>query len=141
MATIRPLGDRVLIKRLEAEAKTAGGIVLPDTAKEKPKQGEVIAIGTGKVLDSGEKAEFQVKEGDVVLFGSFAGTEVTVDGEEFLLMSENDILATIKLFDLQCFNWHPFALSKTNCGFGWSSIFIKGTFSRWSFDYSNFIIL
>ena len=95
MATIRPLGDRVLIKRLEAEAKTAGGIVLPDTAKEKPKQGEVIAIGTGKVLDSGEKAEFQVKEGDVVLFGSFAGTEVTVDGEEFLLMSENDILATI----------------------------------------------
>jgi len=95
MATIRPLGDRVLIKRLEAEAKTAGGIVLPDTAKEKPKQGEVIAIGTGKVLDSGETAEFQVKKGDVVLFGSFAGTEVTVDGEEFLLMSENDILAII----------------------------------------------
>jgi len=95
MATIKPLGDRVLIKRLEAEEKTAGGIVLPDTAKEKPKQGTVIAVGTGKQLESGEKAEFQVKKGETVLFGSFAGTEVTVDGEEYLLMSESDILAIL----------------------------------------------
>ena len=96
MATIRPLGDRVLIKRLEAESMTAGGIVLPDTAKEKPKQGKVIAVGTGKVLDSGETLDFQVKKGDTVLFGSFAGTEVTVDGEEYLLMSEDDILAIVR---------------------------------------------
>ncbi len=95
MATIKPLGDRVLVKRLEAEEKTAGGIVLPDTAKEKPKQGKIIAVGTGKQLESGETADFQVKKGDVVLFGSFAGTEVTVDGEEYLLMSEDDILAVL----------------------------------------------
>lgn len=95
MATIRPLGDKVLIKRLEAEEKTAGGIVLPDTAKEKPKQGKVIAVGDGKQLESGEKAPFQVKKGNTILFGSFAGTEVTVDGEEYLLMSEDDILAII----------------------------------------------
>ena len=96
MAKIRPLGDRVLIKRLEAEEKTAGGIVLPDTAKEKPKQGKVVALGDGRQLESGEKAAFQVKKGDVVLFGSFAGTEVTVDGEEYMLMSEDDILAIVK---------------------------------------------
>jgi len=95
MATIKPLGDRVLVKRLEAEEKTAGGIVLPDTAKEKPKQGKVIALGDGKQLESGEKAPFQVKKGDTVLFGSFAGTEVTVDAEEYLLMSEDDILAIV----------------------------------------------
>jgi chaperonin GroES len=84
------------VKRLEAEEKTAGGIVLPDTAKEKPKQGKVIALGDGKRLDSGETADFQVEEGDTVLFGSFAGTEVTVDGEEYVLMSEDDILAIIE---------------------------------------------
>ncbi len=95
MAKIRPLGDKVLIKRLEAEEKTAGGIVLPDTAKEKPKQGKVIAVGDGVQLESGEKAPFQVKKGDTVLFGSFAGTEVTIDGEEYVLMSEDDILAII----------------------------------------------
>jgi chaperonin GroES len=95
MATIRPLGEKILIKRLEAEERTAGGIVLPDTAKEKPKQGKVIALGDGRQLESGEKAEFQVKVGDVVLFGSFAGTEVTVDGKEYLLMSEDDILAIV----------------------------------------------
>ncbi len=96
MAEVRPLGDRVLVKRLEAEEKTAGGIVLPETAKEKPKQGKVIALGDGRQLESGEVAEFQVKEGDVVLFGSFAGTEVTVGQEEYLLMSEDDILAIIE---------------------------------------------
>jgi len=92
---IKPLREKILIKRLEAEGKTAGGIVLPDSAKEKPQEGKVIALGDGKLLDSGEVAKFQVKKGDRVLFGSFAGTEVTVDGEEYLLMSEQDILAVI----------------------------------------------
>ncbi|MFO8008736.1 MAG: co-chaperone GroES [Candidatus Brocadiia bacterium] len=96
MAEIKPLGDRVLIKRLEAEDKTAGGIVLPDTAKERPKQGRVVALGDGRQLDSGEVAPLQLSEGDTVLFGSFAGTEVTVDGEEYLLMSEDDVLAIIE---------------------------------------------
>jgi chaperonin GroES len=96
MAEIKPLGDRVLIKRLEAEEKTAGGIVLPDTPKEKPKQGRVVALGDGRQLDSGEVAPLQLSEGDTVLFGSFAGTEVTVDGEEYLLMSEDDVLAIIE---------------------------------------------
>ncbi len=96
MANIKPLGENVLVKRMEAEEKTAGGIVLPDTAKEKPKQGKVTALGQGRQLESGEKAPFTVKEGDTVLFGSFAGTEVTVDGEEYLLMPESDILAVLK---------------------------------------------
>ncbi len=93
MASIKPIGERVLVKRLEAEETTEGGIVLPDTAKEKPKKGEVIALGEGKMLENGERAEFQVKKGDTVIFTSFGGTEVTVDGEEYLLMSEDDILA------------------------------------------------
>ncbi len=93
MAGIKPLGDRVLVKRLEAEETTEGGIVLPDTAKEKPKKGKVMAVGEGKQLESGERAGFQVKKGDTIIFSSFAGTEVTVDGEEYLLMPEDDILA------------------------------------------------
>ena len=96
MAKIKPLGDRVLVKRLEAEEKTTGGIVLPDAAKQKPKQGKVVAVGKGKQLDSGEKVACQVKKGDVVLFGSFGGTEVTVEGEEYLLMSEDEILAIVQ---------------------------------------------
>lgn len=96
MANITPLGDKVLVKRLEAEAKTAGGIVLPDTAKEKPKEGKIIAIGSGKLLDDGKRGAFQVKKGDRVLFTSYAGTEVKVDGEEYILMSEEDILAIVK---------------------------------------------
>jgi chaperonin GroES len=88
-----PLNDKIVVKRMEAEEKTAGGIVLPDTAKEKPKQGKVIAVGDGKVLDNGERAALQVKDGDRVLFTSYAGNEVTVDGEEYLIMSEDDILA------------------------------------------------
>jgi len=96
MAKIKPLGDKVLVKRSEAEEKTPGGIVLPDTAKEKPKEGKVIELGSGKQLESGEKAEFQVKVGERVLFASYAGTEVTVDGEEYILMSEDDILAVIE---------------------------------------------
>lgn len=96
MATkIVPLNDKILVKRVEAEDKTAGGIVLPDNAKEKPKQGKVIAVGSGKVLENGERAAFQVKNGNRVLFTSYAGSEVTVDGDEFLLMTEDDILAVI----------------------------------------------
>lgn len=95
MARIRPLGDRVLIKRLEAEEKTAGGIVLPDTAKEKPKRGIVQAVGDGRLLDSGERSKLQVAKDDQVLFSSYAGTEIKVDGEELLILDEGDILAII----------------------------------------------
>ena len=90
-----PLNEKIVVKRLEAEEKTAGGIVLPDSAKEKPKQGKVLSVGDGKLLDSGKRASFQVKEGDRVLFTSYAGNEVTVDGEEYLIMSEDDILAVV----------------------------------------------
>ena len=93
---VRPLGEKVLLKRVEAEGKTAGGIVLPDTAKEKPKEGKVIAIGDGRILKSGERVKFQVKKGDRVLFSSYGGTEVKIDGEEYLWMSEDDILAVIE---------------------------------------------
>jgi len=93
---IKPLNDKVLVKRLEAEDVTRGGIVLPDKAKEKPKEGRVVAIGDGKLLDDGERALFQVKTGDRVLFTSYAGTEVKVGGEEYLIMGEDDILAVIE---------------------------------------------
>jgi chaperonin GroES len=92
---IRPLADKVLIKRLEAETKTKGGIVLPDSAKEKPRRGKVLALGDGKLLDSGKRSEFQVKVGDLVLFTSYGGTELKVDGEEVLIMDESDILAIV----------------------------------------------
>ncbi len=92
---IKPLADRIVLERLEAEEKTAGGIVLPDAAKEKPKQGKIIAIGDGKVLDSGERAKMTVKKGDTVLFTSYAGTEVKVDGKEYLIMREEDVLAIV----------------------------------------------
>ena len=91
-----PLNDKIVVKRLEAEEKTAGGIVLPDTAKEKPRQGKVISVGEGKLLDNGKRASFQVKEGDRVLFTSYAGNEVTIDGEEYLIMTEDDILAILE---------------------------------------------
>jgi len=90
-----PLNDKIVVKRLEAEDKTAGGIVLPDAAKEKPKQGKVLSLGDGKLLDNGKRAAFQVKEGDRVLFASYAGNEVTLDGEEYLIMTEDDILAVV----------------------------------------------
>ena len=90
-----PLADKVVVKRLEAETKTKGGIVLPDTAKEKPQRGKVLAVGEGKRLDSGELAKPSVKAGDQVIFSSFAGTEITVDGEELLIMSQDDILAVL----------------------------------------------
>src|SRR5215469_16097504 len=90
-----PLNDKIVVKRMEAEEKTAGGIVLPDTAKEKPKQGKVLSLGDGKLLETGKRAAFQVKEGDRVLFTSYAGNEVSLDGEEYLIMTEDDILAVI----------------------------------------------
>lgn len=93
---IRPLADKVLVKRLEAENKTAGGIVLPDTAKEKPQRGKIISTGRGKVLDDGTVRKMQVKKGDTVLFTSYAGSEIKIDGKEHLIMSESDILAIIE---------------------------------------------
>ena len=95
-AKIVPLNDKVLVRRLEAVEKTKGGIVIPDTAKEKPKEGKVIALGDGKLLDDGTRAKFQVKKGDRILFSSYAGTEIKVDGEEYLIMSEEDVLAVIE---------------------------------------------
>ena len=96
MAKLRPLGDKILVKRMEAESKTKSGIVLPDTAKEKPKRGTVLAVGTGKRLDNGEMSPFTVKKGDEVLFTSYAGTELKIDGEEVLIMSEDDVLAVVE---------------------------------------------
>ncbi len=96
MAKLRPLGDKILVKRVEAESKTKSGIVLPDTAKEKPKRGKVLAVGAGKRLDSGELSAFTVKKGDEVIFTSYAGTEVKLDGEEVLIMSEDDVLAVVE---------------------------------------------
>ncbi len=93
--SIQPLGDRVLVKPLEKEEKTKGGIVLPDTAKEKPQEGEVIAIGTGRKLEDGKTVPLEVKKGDKVLFSKYGGTEVKLDGEEHLIMKEDDILAII----------------------------------------------
>lgn len=95
MAKIRPLEDRVVIKQIEAEEKTSGGIVLPDTAREKPQRGRVLAVGPGKLLDNGSRAEIALKEGDEVLFGKYAGTEIKVDGEEIKILRESDILAKI----------------------------------------------
>ena len=93
---IRPLADKVLVQRIEAETKTAGGIVLPDTAKEKPQQGKIISVGEGKILDDGTVRKLQVKKGDLVLFTSYAGTDVKIDGKEYLIMSESDIMAIIE---------------------------------------------
>ncbi|QDV05436.1 10 kDa chaperonin [Planctomycetes bacterium Poly30] len=92
---IRPLGDRVLIQRVEAEEKTAGGILLPESAKEKPKEGLIVAMGEGKTLENGERSTFTVAKGDRVLFTSYAGTEVKYDGEDYLIMREDDILAIV----------------------------------------------
>ena len=93
---IRPLNDKILVKRLDAEEKTKGGIVLPDTAKEKPKEGKVISVGTGKLLENGERAKPQVSVGDRVLFNSYAGTEVKVEGVEHLILTEDDVLAIVE---------------------------------------------
>ena len=92
---IRPLGDKVLLQRAEAEEKTAGGILLPESAKDKPKEGKIVAVGEGRVLDNGERQALNVKVGDRVLFSSYAGTEVKYAGEEYLIMREDDILGII----------------------------------------------
>ena len=89
---IRPLQDRIIVKRIAEEEKTAGGIIIPDTAKEKPQEGKVTAVGKGKVGEDGKVAPLDVKKGDKILFGKWSGTEVTVDGEELLIMKESDIL-------------------------------------------------
>ena len=91
----RPLGDRVLVKRVEEEEKTKGGIIIPDTAKEKPQEGEVVAVGAGAKAEDGKVTPLDVKSGDRILFGKWSGTEVKVDGEELLIMKESDILGVI----------------------------------------------
>jgi chaperonin GroES len=91
----RPLHDRVLVKRLEAEEKTAGGIIIPDTAKEKPQEGEVVAVGNGAKSDDGKITPLDVKAGDKILFGKWSGTEVKVDGQDLLIMKESDILGIV----------------------------------------------
>ena len=92
---VKPLNDRVLVKRLEEVQVTKGGIVIPDTAKEKPIEGKIVAVGPGKMSDAGKRMTLQVKEGDKVLFGKYAGTEIKIEGEEYLMMREEDVLAVI----------------------------------------------
>ncbi len=93
---IRPLNDRILVKRLEEEEKTAGGIIIPDSAKEKPAEGEIIAVGPGKLNDAGERVAVDLKAGDRVLFSKYGGTDVKLDGEDYLIMREDDILGVIE---------------------------------------------
>lgn len=92
---LKPLGDRIVIELIEAEEKTSSGIVLPDSAKEKPQEGKVIAVGTGRVLDNGQRVDLEVKEGDRIIFSKYAGTEVKYEGNEYLILRESDILAII----------------------------------------------
>jgi chaperonin GroES len=96
MASLRPLSDRIIVKALDAEEKTAGGIVLPDSAKEKPQQGEVIAAGPGKVLDNGKTAEMDVKVGDRVYYGKYSGTEVKLNGQEVVVLRQDDVLGIVE---------------------------------------------
>ncbi len=93
---IRPLGDRILVKRIQEEEKTSGGIIIPYTAKEKPQEGKIIAVGEGRRTDDGKLQPLDVKQGDRVLFGKYAGTEVTLDGEEHLIIREDDVLGVVK---------------------------------------------
>ena len=93
---IRPLHDRIIVERLEEETKTAGGIIIPDTAKEKPQQGKVIAVGKGKKTEDGKVLPLDVKVGDKILFGKYAGTEIKIEGKEFLMMREDDVLGVIE---------------------------------------------
>jgi chaperonin GroES len=95
MMSLQPLGDKVIVERLEASEKTKGGIILPDTAKEKPQEGKIVAVGSGKTLPSGTVVKPSVKAGDKILFGKYSGTEVEVDGKELLIVSEEDILAVL----------------------------------------------
>jgi len=93
---VRPLHDRVIVKRVEEEETTKGGIIIPDSAKEKPIEGKVIAVGNGKILENGKKQPLEVKKGDRILFGKYAGTDIKIDGEEHLIMREDDIIAIVE---------------------------------------------
>jgi chaperonin GroES len=93
---LRPLNDRILVKRVEEETKTKGGIIIPDTAKEKPAEGKVVSVGTGKVGDDGKRIPLEVKKGDRILFGKYGGQEVKIEGEEYLIMREDDVLCVIE---------------------------------------------
>lgn len=93
---IKPLGDRVVVKALEKEEKTKSGIVLPDTAKEKPQEGKIIAVGPGKLLENGQRVPLDVKEGDKVVFAKYGGTKIKIDGQDYLILSERDILAIVE---------------------------------------------
>ncbi len=92
---LKPLGDRIVIELVEAEEKTASGIVLPDSAKEKPQEGRVVAVGTGRVTENGERVALEVKDGDTIIFSKYAGTEVKYEGKEYLILRESDVLAII----------------------------------------------
>lgn len=93
---LKPLNDRIVVKRMEEEEKTAGGIIIPDTAKEKPQQGKVLAVGDGKIAENGKRTPLTVKEGDRILFSKYAGTDIKVEGEELLIMREDDVLAIVQ---------------------------------------------
>jgi chaperonin GroES len=95
MAKVRPLHDRLLVKRIEEEETVKGGIIIPDTAKEKPQEGEVIAVGNGKTLDNGTKVKLDVKAGDRILFGKYSGTDIKIDGEEYMILREDEVLAVM----------------------------------------------
>jgi chaperonin GroES len=95
MSKLRPLHDKIIVRRLDPQEKTKGGIILPETAKEKPREGKVVSIGEGRLLDNGTRSSLQVKAGDRVIFSSYAGSEIKVDGEEFLILGEDDVLAVI----------------------------------------------
>jgi chaperonin GroES len=95
MAKVRPLHDRLLVKRIEEKETVKGGIIIPDTAKEKPQEGEVIAVGNGKILDSGTKVPLDVKAGDKILFGKYSGTDIKIDDEEYLILREDEVLAVV----------------------------------------------
>ncbi len=92
---VKPLADRVIVKPLESEEKTAGGIIIPENAKEKPQTGEVVAVGSGKIADNGQKIDMTLKAGDKVLYGKYSGTEVTIEGTDYLIMRESDVLAVL----------------------------------------------
>ena len=93
---LRPLQDRILVQRVEEETKTKGGIIIPDTAKEKPAEGKVIAVGSGKIGDDGKRIPLEIKKGDRVLFGKYSGSEIKIDGEEYLIMREDDVLGVVE---------------------------------------------
>ncbi len=96
MSLIRPLNDRILVKRVEEETTTKGGIIIPDTAKEKPAEGKVVAVGKGKIGDDGKRIALEIKEGDKILFGKYSGSEVKIEGEDYLIMREDDVLGIIE---------------------------------------------